>query len=780
MADKSTSDILDFGGSDSSTSNAPRSSHLAELQPRSNYDNKRKKPNIKQVNKSYLVAQKEKVKLIVHQVIDIVLVESELEFSFDVYYKSVESLCRFKHIEQSILADHLKSKLEDHFYNNVNPSISDLLKNRRIPLKETVELYLEIFEKWQNKLRLLSKLFLYLDRCYLMQHPSKKMILELGLMLFVDNLLIDNGSNEDNLAEITLQKHKLLLSKVREFEDTKDLELAKQFSSMLVRMNFNNQIKLHVDLLNLIISNYNLLKDSWFKKPETYMHIILTKISREITFFKDCGYNKDFLAELLQKLKWALIFQNFNTLMKNCLPFLIRKKHSKQLELLYGYCMNSMEEFQFNSISIFVFEWGQLVSDSIYDLFDKYNSSLKNIIPSLVELNTRYKDIALDNFQKNELFEFEVRKSFNKTFNVKKINTFVIVQLCKYCDSFFKNANKKTTKEDGTNLSFTDFQLRVLVIFKSLNNKTDFILQYKKDLSKRLILGKSPNYILERRLVESFLKLVGEGDETVGLQVMFKDLEISKEKYSLVSLGDNSVDFTALILEQKHWPEIPKGDCDIILPPQLSSILDNFTAVYHNSEERLKDHTLDWSHYRLHQLTIIANFDLGLKELDVNLLQAVIILLFNERDRYAFDELMALTNMSEKLLKMILVSLSSDRYKILIQDGFTFTYNSLFSDKSQKIRIPLSKEKDGLPGTFENDVSKTIQRNRDIEFRSALIRVTKNAKQIIYPELVNQAMLMVEKNGPCTIGDLKTNLEYLVENEYVKREVDGKTFSYIP
>lgn len=784
MTEESTSEILDFGGSNSSISKTATSSHLSHdysrHEPSLRNDNKRKKPNIALVNKSHLSAQKEKVKLLAHRVIDLILQGSKLEYSFDVYYRSVESLCRFKHIEQSILADHLKSKLEDHFHYHIIPDITSILEDNLLSLNESITRYLEVYEKWRHKLRLLSKLFLYLDRCYLMQHPSKKMILEFGMTLFVEELLIDNDEGTNRLAEITLRKHIQLLKKVGEFEDIRDLEVAKQLSTMLVKLNFSHQIKLHTDLINLIISHYNSLKDSWIEKPETYIHTVLTKISREMTFFKDCGYEREFLIEFLLKLKWILIFQDFNTIIKSCMPFMVQDKNLKQFGIIYDYCGKSLEEYQLDAMPIFVYEWGQYIIQSIKELIENNKSSLKNIIPLLVELNLRYKSIAGDKFNKNELFEFEVRKSFTKTFNEKKINTFIIFQLCKYCDSFFKSINKKSNKDEIVNLSFNEFQHNVLIIFKALNNKNDFISHYKKELSKRLLLGKSPNYNLERKLVESFLKLIGEGDETVGLQIMFKDLELSREKYSLVALDGSPVDFTALVLEQKHWPEMPKLDSNIILLPQLTTILDNFTALYHNSDEKLKNRTLDWSHYPLHQLTIKAEFENGEKELDVNLLQAIVILLFNNSDSYTYDEILALTNISDKLLKKVLGSLSSDKYKILLRHNTTYSFNSKFTDKATKIRIPLSKDRETSAGIFDSEPTKTFERNRNVEFRSALVRVMKSAKKISYLDLLNQTLSLVEKNGPCSIADLKSNLEYLIENEYVKREFDGQTLSYIP
>lgn len=782
MAEESSSKILDFGGLVPEVPKNPTVSHLSSghsrFEPSSRNDHKRKKPNVSHVDKTYLAAQKERVKVLVHGVIDLVLQESQLEYSFDIYYKGVESLCRFKHIEQSILANYLTAKLEEHFYKHVRPRIEDALKEDSVLLDATITSYLDIYEKWYQKLRLLSKLFLYLDRYYLMQHPSKKMILEFGLTLFVEELLVDNNAKNE-LSQITLNKHKLLLKKVREFEDTTELQLAKRLSTMLVKLNFNNQIALHSDLINLIISHYNILKDSWIKMPETYMHIVLTKISKEITFFKECGYKRGFLIKLLLKLKWLLIFQDFNTIIKSCLPYMVQDINIKQFEIVYDYCGMSMEEYQLDSMSILVYEWGQFIIHSVRNLIEQNKSNLKNIIPLLVEANIKYKRIAGNKFNKNELFEFEVRKSFTKIFNEKKTNNFVILQLCKFCDTFFK-MNRKQNKEENLNLSFSEFQQNVLIIFKALNNKNDFISHYKKELSKRLLLGKSPNFALEKKLVESCLKLIGEGDETVGLQVMFKDLELSKEKYSLVPLENRSVDFSALILEKKHWPDMPKMDSEIILLPQLTSVLDSFTALYHNSEEKLKSRTLDWSHYPLHQLTITAYFDSGEKELDVNLLQAIVILLFNDRNDYLFSEIQALTNINEKLLKKVLNSLSSDRCKILLNVASTYSFNRNFTDKATRIKIPLSRDKDPSSGTFDTTASKLIERTRNIEFRSALVRIIKQAKQIQYLEFLSQTMQLVQKNGPCTIPDLKLNLEYLIENEYIKREPDGQTLSYVP
>lgn len=764
MAEPEMSTLLNFGGPPRLNDSTP--SHLTnEERTESNEslligDPLRETKRAKHDNKfqNHIINHMEKLKGDLEEMIYLVMAGLPLKYSYNTYYTNVESLCRFKHVEQSKLTLMLYLKIDESFI-QVKSQISSILTEQS--LQKCISQYLEVYEIWENKLILLSKLFLYLDRGYLLPHTTKKRIVEYGLNLFVDELLCD-----DKYAQLTLAKHKSLLQKYRELEENEGL--SKRFSTVLIKLNYDAKIKLQNDLLALIIQHFDRLKYAWSASPSTYFHIVFKKMDQEIKYFKDCGLPSQLLHNLLLKLKWSLVFSDFTNTIQKCLPYLL--ENDIQLQVLFGFCKDSLDDFKVDTLSGLVYEWGQYILNDISKLLACHKAQpTKDIITILVDSYTNLKRIVDTTFQGEDKFEFELRSSFTKALNDKSFNSVIIFQLCKYCDWYFKN--KKL------DLSFHEFQKNVLIVFKSINNKHEFIIPYKRDLSKRLLMIKGTNFNQELALADEFLSVVGDSDDINSLQVMFHDLKASKDLCSLIP-ATSLIQFNPLILDKKHWPDIPKKDNNINLPNELKSILDEFSSQYYNLNGKFKNQNLDWSNYTLHQLTIMSHFKNGTKELVLNLLQATVIYLFNDQVSYTFKAILEATRIEEKLLRRVLLSFSSEKYKILLQVDDTFSYNADFTDKSSKIRIPLGKDKE-VRSKQDAEAMSTIQKNRSDECRSVVMKIAKKAKELSLTDLLNESLEILVKRSPITIQDLKMAIEDLIDKEYIMRK-DMDTIIYLP
>ena len=69
---------------------------------------------------------------------------------------------------------------------------------------------------------------------------------------------------------------------------------------------------------------------------------------------------------------------------------------------------------------------------------------------------------------------------------------------------------------------------RVMVLFRFINGKDVFEAFYKKDLAKRLLLGKSASIDAEKSMISKLKTECGSGF-TSKLEGMFKDMELSKD-----------------------------------------------------------------------------------------------------------------------------------------------------------------------------------------------------------------------------------------------------------
>lgn len=745
------------------------SSHLSLNRGRSDSNGakinvKRAKPNSKS-NDANAIRQLEESKVVVHEVINSILSTNQMKFGYEYYCQKVQAICKYKHTEQSKLADYLKTHIEDTFMNDVKPAICSLVNDESILAPTFIQQYLDIYRSWESKLRCLTNVFIYLDKNYLLPHPNKKVILELGMDLMIDNLLASNVPE----GQKTIKKYTVFLQTCisEGFNNAEWKLLLQDFTKTILKLNFKKKIKLNNAIIDLCVNTFVSLKATWAAKD--YMHLALTNISNVVTLFKDCGLTQTFNETLLMKCKWILIFADFDSTTRSCLPYLLEPQNGSQLSILMKLCELTLQEYSLDSIPIFVNVWGQYIYDQVCNIIEQeQKQNTGGIIGILVNKFDMYQGIVKSKLKGNDKFEFEIRHSFSKSINAtKRINTFIINQLCKFSDSFFK---KKL------NISYQEFESKFMIIFKLLNSKIDFITNYKIQLSRRLLLNRNINISSEKKLVDSIINIVGENDDSIGLNVMFKDLSMSQELYSdLKTIGPLATEFNALILEKKHWPEIPKPELTKSLPHEFSEILDKFDKFYKEQDGKLKNHNLDWRNYNLHQLTIMGHFDSGDYELNVNLLQAIVISMFNEVESISKVDLVERTGMEPKLLTRVISSLS-DKYPILIDSNESIKFNKDFIDKSKNIRLPLPREKENTTISSE----KIFNRNRDVEVRGALIRTLKHDTKILYSDLVTKCLEIVSSRGPISIKDIKDNIEFLINKEYISRDADNKSLTYIP
>lgn len=695
--------------------------------------------------------------------IEHILANQKLPECYETYYRSVEVVCRARHAEQSQLADYISQEVTDHFHKNVKKRVELLVHENGTP-EDTASGFLEVFNEWKRQLRTLSTLFLYLDRTYLMSHPARSTIIELGSGLFVGNLLVESAPT----LKIIIDKYIVLLERNRVDKNLNDITSA--FTTTLFWLNTNNRLSLHSKLITLIASQFTRLKAKWLTTPETYFQNALTCLTEEMAHFRAARAPKSFLRELLLRVKWILFFQDFRLILSKTISYVLQPQSKHQLQALYDFCRTSNSDYAFDSVPMFVFCWGEYIHKLVVSLIHDIPKG-ENWIQPLVDLYNRLEATCKTLFLGDDDFEFELRNSFSKAFNERKTNMQILTHLSKFCDAYLRESSKRA-KKSAPPLTFDEFLQCVLLIFKLINNKDSFMVLYKRELSKRLLLSRSPNLDSEHSVVSSLLKLIGDSDMGREIDTMFSDISLSKLDHSLTIEG---VEFSALILTKLCWPEIPGSVSDVQLPTQFCTILDEFAAKYYLSNDKFKDRVLDWSLYTLHQVEIVAQFENGAKELNLNVLQAAIVLLFNERDSYTIEELIQQTNIDEKLIRRVLVSLT-EKYPILVASGSTYRYNSDFKDKNTKLKIPFIREKE--MASMDQNSLRAIERNRNQEIRAAIVRTMKACKSATVPHLFDAVFKLVSPKGPISLDDFNTNLDFLVQSQYVLRE--ATQIVYVP
>jgi cullin-4 len=170
----------------------------------------------------------------------------------------------------------------------------------------------------------------------------------------------------------------------------------------------------------------------------------------------------------------------------------------------------------------------------------------------------------------------------------------------------------------------------VLDLFRFVHGKAVFEAFYKKDLARRLLMGRSASNDAEKNMLARLKTECGSGF-TQNLEQMFKDIELARDEMNAYKerLANNerkaAIDLTVNILSASAWPSYP--DVHVNIPVEIKRTIDNFENHYQQKHSGRK---LQWKHALAH-CQLKADFPRGKKELVVSSFQAIVLLLFNGR-----------------------------------------------------------------------------------------------------------------------------------------------------
>jgi cullin-4 len=336
-----------------------------------------------------------------------------------------------------------------------------------------------------------------------------------------------------------------------------------------------------------------------------------------------------------------------------------------------------------------------------------FASNTDDMIVHLLSLKRRLDLIWRTAFQRNESLSHALRDSFALFMNKTKKgdttwgtdNTKVGEMIAKYVDQLLRGgvkaipdvltARRASTiagdaiaagEEDNEDPDVDEdaevnVQLdQVLDLFRFVQGKAVFEAFYKKDLARRLLMGRSASADAERSMLARLKTECGSGF-TQNLEQMFKDVELAREelqsyKQRLEDRMDyekgKTLDLSVNILSSAAWPTYP--DIPVIIPANVKRAIDGFELHYKSKHTGRK---LDWKHALAH-CQMRAKFNKGVKELVVSSFQAIILLLFNDLDedqKKPYSEILAesglrkLTCRNMLLSKMPLLTISQPKPK---------------------------------------------------------------------------------------------------------------------
>ena len=202
----------------------------------------------------------------------------------------------------------------------------------------------------------------------------------------------------------------------------------------------------------------------------------------------------------------------------------------------------------------------------------------REMVAKLLDLKRRADEVAEGSFGGDEAFNAVVKESFESFVNQRQNRPAELI--AKHIDVKLRGAGKGET-EDELEHSLD----RVMALFRHIQGKDVFETFYKKDLAKRLLLGKSASNDAEKSMI-SRLKAECGSQFTTKLEGMFKDVDISRdvmrsfrsdsERFAKVEAA--GVELYVNVLTAGYWPTYPT--VEVSLPPEMDALQGLFRDHY--------------------------------------------------------------------------------------------------------------------------------------------------------------------------------------------------------
>lgn len=348
--------------------------------------------------------------------------------------------------------------------------------------------------------------------------------------------------------------------------------------------------------------------------------------------------------------------------------------------------------------------------------------------------------------------------------------------LAKYTDVLLRKSGSSIEEAD---LERTLSQ--IMIVFCYIEDKDVFQKFYSRMLARRLVHSNSSDDA-ETSMISKLKEACGF-EYTNKLQRMFQDMQISKDlnkefaEHLATIQSSSGVDSTFSILGTGFWPLTPPNT-PFNAPAEIVAEVERFSRFYKHKHDGRK---LTWL-WHLCKGEIRTGYCKNSKTpftFQVSIYQMAILLLFNEKDTYTYEDMLGATQLTAEVLDQALAVILKARVVVMSGaatdkpgPGKTFSLNYDF--KSKKIRVNLNLG--GIKETKqeEAETNKTIEEDRKLVLQSAIVRIMKARKHMKHTQLVSETINQIRSRFMPKVGDIKKCIEILLDKEYLERLEDDE------
>uniref|UniRef100_A0A673CMB7 Cullin-4B n=1 Tax=Sphaeramia orbicularis TaxID=375764 RepID=A0A673CMB7_9TELE len=618
-------------------------------------------------------------------------------------------------------------------------------------------LFLKKIDKcWQDHCRqmiMIRSIFLFLDRTYVLQNSMLPSIWDMGLELFRFYIISDLKVQSKTIDGILL-----LIERERNGEAI-DRSLLRSLLSMLSDLqiyqdSFEQRFLEETNRL-YAAEGQRLMQER--EVPE-YLHHVNKRLEEEadrVITYLDQSTQKPLIATVEKQL----LGEHLTATLQKGLTHLLDENRIQDLSLLYQLFSRVRGGVQYLVFTIVI-----------------NPEKDKTMVQELLDFKDKVDHIIDVCFMKNEKFVNAMKEAF-ETFINKRPNKPAEL-IAKHVDSKLRAGNKEATDEELEKMLD-----KIMIIFRFIYGKDVFEAFYKKDLAKRLLVGKSASVDAEKSMLSKLKHECGAAF-TSKLEGMFKDMELSKDimvqfkQYMQCQNIPGNIELTVNILTMGYWPTyVPM---EVHLPPEMVRLQEIFKTFYLGKHSGRK---LQWQS-TLGHCVLKAEFKEGKKELQVSLFQTLVLLMFNEGEEFTLEEIKLATGIEDSELRRTLQSLACGKARVLtkipkskdVEDGDKFSCNDDFKHKLFRIKINQIQMKE----TVEEQASTTerVFQDRQYQIDAAIVRIMKMRKTLSHNLLMSEVYNQLK--FPVKPADLKKRIESLIDRDYMERDKENSNqYNYV-
>uniref|UniRef100_A0AC11B2U9 Cullin 4A n=1 Tax=Ovis aries TaxID=9940 RepID=A0AC11B2U9_SHEEP len=691
-----------------------------------------------------------------HEAVKAIQSSTSIRYNLEELYQAVENLC--SHKVSPTLYQQLRQACEGHVQ-------AQILQFREDSL-DSVLFLKKINTCWQDHCRqmiMIRSIFLFLDRTYVLQNSTLPSILvfllcrDMGLELFRNHIISDKTVQTKTIDGILL-----LIERERSGEAV-DRSLLRSLLGML------SDLQVYKDSFELkFLEETNCLYAAEGQRlmqerevPEYLDHVskrLEEEADRVITYL-DHSTQKPLIACVEKQL----LGEHLTAILQKGLDHLLDENRVPDLTQMYQLFSRVRGGQQ-----ALLRHWSEYIKTFGTTIVINPEKD-KDMVQDLLDFKDRVDHVIDVCFQRSEKFINLMKESF-ETFINKRPNKPAEL-IAKHVDSKLRAGNKEATDEELERMLD-----KVMILFRFIHGKDVFEAFYKKDLAKRLLVGKSASVDAEKSMLSKLKHECGAAF-TSKLEGMFKDMELSKDimvhfkQYMQNQSDPGSIDLTVNILTMGYWPTYTP--VEVHLTPEMIKLQEVFKTFYLGKHSGRK---LQWQ-TTLGHAVLKAEFKEGKKEFQVSLFQTLVLLMFNEGDGFSFEDIRLATGIEDSELRRTLQSLACGKARVLlkspkgkeVEDGDKFLFNAEFKHKLFRIKINQIQMKE----TVEEQVSTTerVFQDRQYQIDAAIVRVMKMRKTLGHNLLVSE--LYNQLKFPVKPGDLKKRIESLIDRDYMERDKDS-------